>query len=70
MTGGKIARKPVPTLKETFEEQQQRLAVDKLLLAVEKGGTGNYRGLAESLLEEADPVKLLFGGIKVAHQRT
>ncbi|OPX86907.1 MULTISPECIES: DEAD/DEAH box helicase [Pelotomaculum] len=64
MTGGKIARKPIPTIKEAVE-WQQRLAVDKLLLAVENGDTGNYKGLAEGLLKENDPVTLLAAALKV-----
>jgi len=64
MTRGKIARKPIPTIKEAIE-WQQRLAVDKLLLAVENGDTGNYKGLAEGLLEEIDAVTLLAAALKV-----
>jgi ATP-dependent RNA helicase DeaD len=64
MTKGKIARKPIPTIKEAIEGQQ-RLAVDKLLLAVENGGTGNYKGLAEGLLEENDAITLLAAALKV-----
>jgi len=69
MTRGKISRKPVPSIKEAFEEQQ-RLAVDTLLLAVEKGDIGNYKGLAESLLEETDPVTLLAAALKVLTKET
>jgi ATP-dependent RNA helicase DeaD len=64
MIRSKIARKPIPTIREALEGQQ-RLAVDKLLLAVEKGDLGNYKGLAEGLLEEADPVTLLSAALKV-----
>jgi ATP-dependent RNA helicase DeaD len=64
MTGGRIARKPVPSITEAFEEQQ-RLAVDKLLLAVEKEDLEKYKGLAESLLEETDAVTLLSAALKV-----
>jgi ATP-dependent RNA helicase DeaD len=64
MTGGRIARKPVPSITEAFEEQQ-RLAVDKLLLAVEKEDLEKYKGLAESLLEETDSVTLLSAALKV-----
>jgi len=64
MTKGKIARKPVPTIKEAIEGQQ-RLAVDKLLLAVEKGDLGNYKRLSESLLEETDAITLLSAALKI-----
>ena len=64
MTKGKIARKPVPTIKEAIEGQQ-RLAMDKLLLAVEKGDLGNYKGLAESLLEENNAITLLSAALKI-----
>jgi len=64
MIQGKIARKPVPTFREAFEEQQ-RLAVDKLLLAVEKEDIGKYRSLAENLLGETDPVTLLAAALKM-----
>lgn len=69
LTRGKIARKPVPTIKEAFEGQQ-RLAVDKLLLAVEKGDIESYRGLAEGLLEETDSVTLLSAALKVLTKET
>lgn len=64
MTRGKIVRKPVPTIKEAFLGQQ-RLAVEKLLRAVEKGDMESYRGLAEDLLEETDSVTLLSAALKV-----
>jgi ATP-dependent RNA helicase DeaD len=64
MTRGKITRMPIPTTKEAIEGQQ-RLAMDKLLLALENGDTGNYKGLAESLLEENDAVTLLAAALKV-----
>nr|WP_078060353.1 DEAD/DEAH box helicase [Desulfotomaculum copahuensis] len=64
MTGGRIARKPAPTIKEAFEGQQ-RLAVDKLMLVVEKEDIRNYREMAEELLEEIDPVTLLSAALKV-----
>ncbi|MHB1043944.1 MAG: DEAD/DEAH box helicase [Eubacteriales bacterium] len=64
MTRGRILRKPVPTFREAFEEQQ-RLAVDKLLLAMEKGDIGSYKGLAGNLLEENDAVTLLAAALKI-----
>ena len=64
MTRGKITRLPIPTTKEAIEGQQ-RLAMDKLLLALENGEIGNYKGLAESLLEENDAVALLAAALKI-----
>ena len=65
MTKGKIARMPVPTIKEAIEGQQ-RLAVDQLLLALENGGgINNYKSLAEGLLEDNDAVTLLAAALKV-----
>lgn len=64
MIKGNIERKPVPTIKEAFEGQQ-RLAVGRLLTAVEKGGIDNYRGLAEGLLDETDSVTLLSAALKL-----
>lgn len=69
MTRKKIARKPVPTVKEAIEGQQ-RLAVDQLLLAVENGGTGNYRSLAEGLLEDNEAVTLLSAALKLLTKET
>ncbi|AGK99679.1 DEAD/DEAH box helicase [Desulfoscipio gibsoniae] len=64
MTRGRIARRPVPTLKDAIEGQQ-RIAVERLLLAVEKEDIEGYRGLAEGLLEETDSVTLLSAALKV-----
>ncbi|TYO97021.1 DEAD/DEAH box helicase [Desulfallas thermosapovorans] len=64
MTRGKIARRPVPTLKDAIRGQQ-RIAVERLLMAVEKEDIENYRGLAEGLLEETDSVTLLSAALKV-----
>ncbi|KJS03430.1 MAG: DEAD/DEAH box helicase [Peptococcaceae bacterium BRH_c4a] len=64
MTRGKIVKKPVPTIKDAFEGQQ-RMAVDKLLLTVEKGDISNYKGLAEGLLEQTDSVTLLAAALKI-----
>lgn len=63
ITKHKIARKPVPTLKEALAGQQ-RLAVEGLLKVVEEGGFEQYRSLAEDLLEENDSVTLLAAALK------
>lgn len=64
MTRGRIARQPVPTIKDALEGQQ-RMAADKLMLAVEKGNIDRYRVLAEGLLEENDSVTLLAAALKL-----
>lgn len=64
MTKGRIPRQPVPTIKEAIEGQQ-RLAVEKLLLTVEKEDLKNYKALAEGLLEETDSVALLSAALKM-----
>lgn len=68
-TRGKISRKPVPTTKDAFEGQQ-RLAMDMLLQAVEKGDIEKYRGLAEELLDETDSVSLVAAALKVLTKET
>ena len=69
VAGGEMVKKPAPTVKEVFAGQQ-RLAVDKLLLAVENGGLGSYREAAEELLEEVDPVTLLAAALKLLTRET
>lgn len=69
MTGGRITRKPIPTVKEAIE-WQQRQAVDRLLLAVENGNAGSYKGLAEGLLKEIDAVTLVSSALKVLTKET
>jgi ATP-dependent RNA helicase DeaD len=64
MTGKKINRRPVPTLKEAIEGQQ-RLAMEKLLQVVENGSAGNYKDLAISLLEENEAEDLLAAALKM-----
>lgn len=64
ITKGRITRQPIPTMKEAFRGQQ-RLAVEKLLSAMEKGGIENYKGLAEDLLAETDSVTLLAAALKM-----
>ncbi len=64
MTRGKITRRPMPTLKDAIEGQQ-RMAVERLMMAVEKEDIENYRSLAEGLLQETDSVTLLSAALKV-----
>ena len=64
MTKSKINRIAVPTVKDAFKGQQL-IAVDKLLLAVEKGDFDNYRGLAEGLLDKEDSITLISAALKI-----
>lgn len=59
-----MSRKPIPTVSEAIEGQQ-RLAVERLMKAVEMGETSQYRELAEGLLEEQDSVTLLSAALKL-----
>lgn len=60
----RIIRKPVPTVGEAFAGLQQ-VVVDNLLEAVRREDTKEYRGLAESLLEDNDSVTLLSAALKM-----
>ncbi|MHB1418254.1 MAG: DEAD/DEAH box helicase [Bacillota bacterium] len=64
ITKRKIIRKPIPTVNEAIEGQQ-RLAVDKLMKAVEDGDTFQYKELAEELLEVNDSVSLVSAALKL-----
>ncbi|QGU00666.1 helicase [Candidatus Syntrophocurvum alkaliphilum] len=64
LTKQKITRKPVPTVSEAFEGLQ-RMVVESLLVAVEKGDNQEYEALAKSLLEEHDSVTLLSTALKM-----
>lgn len=64
ITKRKIVRQPIPTITEVLEGQQ-RLAVDKLLKAIEEGDTRQFKGTAERLLEDNDSVSLLSAALKL-----
>ena len=64
MTRVRITRRPMPTLKDAIAGQQ-RIAVERLMQAVEKGDIENYRLLAEELLAETDSATLLSAALKV-----
>ncbi|MFZ5642845.1 MAG: DEAD/DEAH box helicase [Bacillota bacterium] len=64
MTKGRITRMPIPTINDAFLGQQ-RLAVERLLLAAEKNDIEKYRGLAEDLLQETDSVTLLSAALRI-----
>ena len=69
LTKRKMIRKPLPSMSDAIEGQQ-RLAIDKLMQAVEAGGTHLYKELAEGLLEENDSVTLLSAALKLLTKET
>ena len=64
LTNKKMVRKPIPSVNEAIEGQQ-RLAVEKIMRAVEEGDLYQFKDLAESLLEENDSVTLLSAALKL-----
>ncbi|WP_418790842.1 DEAD/DEAH box helicase [Phosphitispora sp. TUW77] len=64
ITKRRIVRKPIPTVNEALESQQQ-LAVNKLKHTIDQGGIRPYKELAESLLEDNDSVTLLSAALKL-----
>jgi ATP-dependent RNA helicase DeaD len=64
VTKHRMTKRPTPTITEAFEGQQ-RLAVEKLMAAVEEGNFQQYKGLAEQLLIETDSVSLLSAALKM-----
>lgn len=64
VTKRKMVRKPVPSINEAVEGQQ-RIAVEKLMSAVETGDTRQYKEIAENLLQENDSVTLLSAALKL-----
>jgi ATP-dependent RNA helicase DeaD len=65
----KIIRRPIPTVNEAIEGQQQ-LAVERLMKAVAVERLGMYKKLAEELLEETDSVTLLSAALKLLTKET
>lgn len=63
-TKRKIMRMTIPTVTEAIEGQQ-KLAVDRLLRALEEGNLDQYRSRAEELLTETDSVTLLAAALKM-----
>lgn len=60
----RITRKPAPTMAQALEGKQ-RVAVEELLCAVEKGNLKEYKSLAEDLLAETDSVTLLSAALRL-----
>ena len=59
-----MERRPIPTMSEAIEGQQ-RMAIDKLLEAVEDGNLQMYKTMAEQLLDEMDSVTLVSAALKL-----
>lgn len=64
VTKRKVQRKPVPTFSEAVEGQQ-KIAVDKLMEALESDDRLQYKELAQELLEANDSVTLLSAALKL-----
>jgi len=63
-TRQKIKRQPVPTVNDALAGLQ-RLGMENLLAAVENEDIGQYKKLAESLLQEHDSITLLSAALKL-----
>ncbi|MGS0763075.1 DEAD/DEAH box helicase [Syntrophomonas curvata] len=63
-TRQKIGRQPVPTINDALAGLQ-RIGVENLLAVVENEDIGQYKSLAESLLEEHDSITLLSAALKL-----
>ncbi len=64
ITKRKMERKPVPTVTEAMEGQQ-RLVIEKLLEAAERGEFQAYKAMAGELLAEYDSVTLVAAALKM-----
>ncbi len=60
----RVVRRPVPTVNEAIEGQQQ-LTIDKLMKAAAEEDVGIYKKLAEQLLDTTDSVTLLSAALKL-----
>lgn len=69
ITKRKMIRKPVPSINEAVEGQQ-RVAVEKLMSAVETVDIRQYKEIAETLLQENDSVTLLSAALKLLTKET
>lgn len=63
-TRQKIGRQPVPTINDALAGLQ-RIGADNLLSVVENEDIGQYKSLAESLLEDHDSITLLSAALKL-----
>lgn len=69
ITKRRIVRRPVPTISEAMEGQQ-KVAMERLLQAVEAGEFDHYKRLAKDLLEENDSVSLVAASLKLLAKET
>lgn len=69
ITKRKMTRKPVPTINDAVEGQQ-RVAIERLMSAVESGNNRQYKEVAENLLQENDSVTLLAAALKLLTKET
>jgi len=60
----RIIRKPIPTVNEAIEGQQQ-LTIDRLMKVVAEEDVGMYKELAEGMLDTTDSVTLLSAALKL-----
>lgn len=63
-TGQRATRLNIPTMSDAIEGQQ-RIAIEKLLCAMESDDVLKYRTIAEALLDEHDPIRLLSAALKM-----
>jgi ATP-dependent RNA helicase DeaD len=64
LTKRPIARRPLPSIMEVVRGQQ-RLAVERLIQALDSEDLSNFKGMAENLLEEHDSVALISAALKL-----
>lgn len=64
VTKTRLQRRPVPSLTDVAEKQREQLK-DKLVRCLEEGALGEYKQMAEDLLEEYDPSDLVAAALKI-----
>ncbi|MEW9111316.1 MULTISPECIES: DEAD/DEAH box helicase [Bacillaceae] len=64
VTKSKMAKQPVPSFKDVLAGNQQA-TINKLMNVVEKNEHGDYKRIAESLLEDTDSVTMLAAALKL-----
>ncbi len=63
-TKRRIIRQPMPTVTEVIKEQQ-KIAIERLMKVASDGVGGQYKELAEGLLEETDSITLVAAALKL-----
>ncbi len=69
LTKKKMDRRAIPTNVEALEGKQ-RLALDKLIEAVREGQLGDYKNLAEEVLDEYDSISLVAAALKLMTKKS